>query len=187
MGGFDATRCRLVLIACWARDSLQPISSISAIERARVAESRLPVEENFVSMKIADFIPDPRLMNDTVLVGELSLSRVLMMNDARFGWLILVPRRDGACEIADLAEADAMQLMREVRLTSAALRKISPCDKLNIASLGNMVPQLHVHVVARVRGDAAWPGPVFGVPGRIDLAHDVLEARCVALRAALGL
>lgn len=134
-----------------------------------------------------DFVADARLATDAVTLGELPLSRVLLMNDARFAWLVLVPRLDGACEIADLAEGDALQLMREARLASAALRKVAPCDKLNVASLGNMVPQLHLHVVARMVGDAAWPGPVFGVSGRVDYTREGLEARCVALRAALGL
>lgn len=135
----------------------------------------------------ADFVPDGRLTTGTVLLGELALSRVFLMDDSRFAWLVLVPRLDGACEIADLAESDALQLMREARATSEALRKVAPCDKLNVASLGNMVPQLHLHVVARLKGDAAWPGPVFGMPGGLPYTPEAREARCVALRAALGL
>ncbi|MGL4974777.1 MAG: HIT family protein [Bosea sp. (in: a-proteobacteria)] len=134
-----------------------------------------------------DFMPDTRLTTGTALVGELPLSRVFLMDDSRFAWLMLVPRLDGACEIADLAEDYALQLMREARAASAALRKVAPCDKLNVASLGNMVPQLHLHVVARLKGDAAWPGPVFGVPGGIPYAPEARDARVVALRAALGL
>ncbi len=135
----------------------------------------------------ADFVPDGRLTTGTVLLGELPLSRVFLMDDSRFAWLVLVPRLEGACEIADLAESDALQLMREARLASNALRKVVPCDKLNVASLGNMVPQLHLHVVARLKGDAAWPGPVFGVPGGMPYTPEGRDARCVAMRAALGL
>lgn len=105
---------------------------------------------------------DPRLKNDTRHVQSLSLCDVLLMNDARFAWLVLVPRRAQLSEIADLSlDAQAM-LWREVHIASQALRDVAPCDKLNIGALGNIVRQLHVHVVARREGDAAWPGPVWG-------------------------
>jgi diadenosine tetraphosphate (Ap4A) HIT family hydrolase len=105
---------------------------------------------------------DARLKNDTQYVQSLSLCDVLLMNDARFAWLILVPRRAQLSEIADLSlDAQAM-LWREVHIASQALQEVAPCDKLNIGALGNIVRQLHVHVVARREGDAAWPGPVWG-------------------------
>jgi len=105
---------------------------------------------------------DSRLKNDTQHVQSLSLCDVLLMNDARFAWLVLVPRRAQLSEIADLSlDAQAM-LWREVHIASQALRDVAPCDKLNIGALGNIVRQLHVHVVARREGDAAWPGPVWG-------------------------
>jgi diadenosine tetraphosphate (Ap4A) HIT family hydrolase len=105
---------------------------------------------------------DPRLKNDTQHVQSLSLCDVLLMNDARFAWLVLVPRRAQVSEIADLSlDAQAM-LWREVHIASQALQEVVPCDKLNIGALGNIVRQLHVHVVARREGDAAWPGPVWG-------------------------
>ena len=110
---------------------------------------------------------DARLAADTALVADLSLCRVGLMNDATFPWLILVPRRAGVTEIVDLAPADAALLMDEIRLASRVLRGLTGCDKLNVAALGNMVPQLHVHVIARFRADPAWPGPVWGkVPAR---------------------
>ena len=105
---------------------------------------------------------DPRLAGDTRFVADLPLSRVLLMDDARFPWLLLVPRRGGLVEIADLDDAGQAQLWQEVNHAAAALRGVAPCDKLNIGALGNSVRQLHVHVVARRRDDAAWPGPVWG-------------------------
>lgn len=105
---------------------------------------------------------DDRLAGDTVPVCDLPLSSVRLMRDARFSWTILVPRITGAVEIADLAPADRQALMEEVAQVSQALRQVAPCDKLNIGALGNIVAQLHVHVVARRKDDAAWPGPVWG-------------------------
>jgi diadenosine tetraphosphate (Ap4A) HIT family hydrolase len=115
----------------------------------------------------------PRLEQDTEPVGDLPLSRLLVNNDANYPWLLLVPRRAGACEIIDLDEKDQSQLMIEIAHISRALKDITACHKLNIAVIGNMVPQLHVHVVARRRDDAAWPKPVWGtVPVR---AYDLAE------------
>ena len=108
----------------------------------------------------------PQLAADTVPVCELALSRLLAMNDANFPWLILVPRRAGASEIIDLG-AEQAALMDEIALASRALKDLTRCDKLNIAAIGNMVPQLHIHIVARRNDDAAWPKPVWGaVPRR---------------------
>ena len=109
-----------------------------------------------------EFTLHPRLATDTHLIGDLRLCRVLLMNDARFPWLILVPRRDGLHEIADLALADSTALMDEVRLASSALRDLYSPDRVNVAAIGNIVDQLHIHVVARATNDAAWPAPVWG-------------------------
>lgn len=108
------------------------------------------------------FTLDARLAGDSLPVVDLPLCSVRLMNDARFPWLLLVPRRAGMSELHDLDEADQEQLWREIRSATQALRAVAPCDKLNIGALGNIVRQLHVHVVARVEGDAAWPGPVWG-------------------------
>ncbi|MGN6738595.1 HIT domain-containing protein [Dyella sp.] len=110
----------------------------------------------------AEFALDARLAADSVPVILLPLCQVRLMNDARFAWLLLVPRRAGMSELHDLNEADQEQLWREIHSATQALRAVAPCDKLNIGALGNIVRQLHVHVVARVVGDAAWPGPVWG-------------------------
>ncbi|MAA99141.1 MAG: diadenosine tetraphosphate hydrolase [Stappia sp.] len=114
-------------------------------------------------MATSVFKLDERLEGDSLPVCELPLCTVRLMRDARFPWLLLVPRCADASEIIDLEEADRETLMREIALASHALRdSLEVCDKINIGSLGNMVPQLHVHVIARVVGDAAWPGPVWG-------------------------
>jgi diadenosine tetraphosphate (Ap4A) HIT family hydrolase len=111
---------------------------------------------------LPDFALDPQLKADTSPVTRLGLSELLLMNDARFPWLILVPRRAGMTEIIDLTPADRDALFAEIVTVSEALRSVTACDKLNVAALGNQTPQLHVHVIARFRGDAAWPGPVWG-------------------------
>ena len=113
-------------------------------------------------MSATTFRLDPRLAADTHLVAQLPLCDVLLMNDARYPWLILVPRRDSMVEITDLSAAEQTTLWQEVNRAGTALRAIAPCDKLNIGALGNIVRQLHIHVVARCEGDAAWPGPVWG-------------------------
>lgn len=90
------------------------------------------------------------------------LCRVLLMNNSNYPWLILVPRREGVREIFELTEADQQQLLRESSQVSQALVKLVNPDKINIAALGNMVPQLHIHHIARFRNDPAWPAPVWG-------------------------
>jgi diadenosine tetraphosphate (Ap4A) HIT family hydrolase len=108
-----------------------------------------------------------QLARDTVAIGELPLSRALLMDDANYPWLVLVPRRPAAIEILDLGEAEQTRLMGEIALLARALKETTGCDKLNIAAIGNVVPQLHIHIVARNRNDAAWPRPVWGaVPPR---------------------
>jgi diadenosine tetraphosphate (Ap4A) HIT family hydrolase len=111
----------------------------------------------------ADWSLHAQLKNDTIDIGDLPLSRVLVIKDANYPWLLLVPRRESAVEIIDLDEVEQAQLTTEVSRVARALKDVSKCDKLNIAALGNVVPQLHVHVIARRKGDAAWPRPVWGV------------------------
>lgn len=105
---------------------------------------------------------DARLLADTLPVGDLRLCRVLLMNDCRYPWLILVPRVVGASEVLDLCDDDREHLWQESLLASQALRTHFPGDKLNLGALGNLVPQLHLHVLMRRRTDPAWPGPVWG-------------------------
>jgi diadenosine tetraphosphate (Ap4A) HIT family hydrolase len=133
-----------------------------------------------------DFSLDPRLAGDTRFVADLPLSRVLLMDDARFPWLLLVPRRTGLAEIADLDDAAQAQLWQEVNRVAASLRGVAPCDKLNIGALGNIVRQLHVHVVARRRGDAAWPGPVWGHGRAEPYAQAAVDAWVLRLQQHLA-
>lgn len=112
------------------------------------------------------FSLDPRLAADTHPVGDLALCSVLLMDDARFPWLILVPRRPGLSELTDLAPEEAGLAFEEIRLAVGVVQALARPDKVNVASLGNVVPQLHIHVVARFRSDPAWPGPVWGVGER---------------------
>ena len=129
------------------------------------------------------FALDPRLAADTVAVTRLPLCDVRLMNDARFAWLVLVPRRFGMIEISDLDDSGQTALWHEVRLADAALRATCPCEKLNLGALGNIVRQLHLHVVARHHGDAAWPGPVWGHGAPALYAAHALSLRVAALQA----
>lgn len=108
------------------------------------------------------FALDPRLAADSVPVAQLALCELRLMDDARFPWLLVVPRLRGMAEVSDLSLADQARLWREVNEAGCALKACAPGDKLNIGALGNIVRQLHVHVVMRREGDAAWPGPVWG-------------------------
>lgn len=105
---------------------------------------------------------DARLAADTVALGDAPLSRVLLMRNRLFPWLILVPRRVGAVEIHRLSPTDQVLLTRETAAAARVLERLFTPDKINIGALGNLVPQLHVHVLARRRDDPAWPGPVWG-------------------------
>ncbi len=115
------------------------------------------------------------LTKDTIDIGDLPLCRVLVIKDAHYPWLLLVPRREGATEIIDLSEIEQAQLMTEISRVARALKDVTKCDKLNIAALGNVVPQLHVHVIARRKNDVAWPRPVWGAAP--PLAHDAEEVQ----------
>src|ERR1700737_447552 len=110
----------------------------------------------------ADFSLDSQLERDTAAIGDLPLSRVVLMNDANFPWLIAVPRKAGAVEIFDLDEGARAQLTRELALLAQRLKDLTGCDKIHIRAIGNVVSQLHVHVIARRRDDPAWPRPVWG-------------------------
>ena len=110
----------------------------------------------------ATFELDPRLAGDTLPLGDLPLCRVLLMNDARYAWMVLVPRLAGCTELDQLDRPQRAQLMDEIAMASAVLRAEPDAYKLNVGALGNVVRQLHVHVLARHRGDPAWPGPVWG-------------------------
>jgi diadenosine tetraphosphate (Ap4A) HIT family hydrolase len=141
--------------------------------------------ENAAVMTESTWALDPQLARDSVAVGDLALCRVLLANDAHYPWLILVPRKPGLTELTDLEENAQAQLLGEIDACARALKNAGPCDKLNIAALGNQVAQLHVHVIARRKNDAAWPQPVWGVmpPQIYDPA--VRDKLIAALRRAL--
>ena len=105
------------------------------------------------------FVLHPRLASDTAFVCNWTLSQILLMNDRRFPWLILVPRRDGLTELFDLDQEARSLLISEIADASQRLKTWAKADKINVAALGNQVPQLHVHVIARKEGDPAWPNP----------------------------
>jgi diadenosine tetraphosphate (Ap4A) HIT family hydrolase len=132
------------------------------------------------------FTLDSRLAADTVAVADLPLSALRLMNDATYPWLILVPRREGITEIVDLDPADRQQLIEEIATVSSLLRDMTRCDKLNVGALGNMVPQLHVHVIGRFNGDPAWPGPVWGKLPPRPYGEAPREGFVSALRARLS-
>ena len=123
----------------------------------------------------------PQLHADTAPVCDLALSRLLAMNDANFPWLILVPRRAGVSEIIDLGDEQAA-LMNELSLVSRVLKDETRCDKLNVAAIGNIVPQLHIHIVARRKDDAAWPKPVWGAVPRRAYEADAMKRFVTAIR-----
>ncbi|OYQ74395.1 HIT domain-containing protein [Wohlfahrtiimonas sp. G9077] len=107
-------------------------------------------------------ILDARIEQSTFFVAELPLCNVYLQNESRFAWLVLVPRRENVSELIDLSEADQQQAMREMALTSRVMQGLFSPDKLNVANLGNVVKQLHIHVVARFATDVAWPDPIWG-------------------------
>ena len=108
-----------------------------------------------------EFVLDPRLESTSVPVAEWPLCTIRLKDDARFHWLLLVPRRSNAVELTDFAEADYDQLCAEMRAATRLVLDLARPDKVNVATLGNVVPQMHVHIIARFHSDAAWPDPVW--------------------------
>ncbi len=130
---------------------------------------------------------DPRLEQDTVPLARLSLAHVLLMCDARYPWLILVPARPDLCELHDLGAADRTQLIEEAAQVSRVLERLFKPDKINVSALGNIVRQLHIHVIARRIGDSAWPGPVWGQGAAVPYSAEALAATRERLTTALAL
>lgn len=127
-----------------------------------------------------DFRLDSRLAGDCIDLGALELCRVLLMDDARFPWVILVPQRPDLTEIYQLSTPERIRLITESTCVSQRLARDFDADKMNIAAIGNLVPQLHVHHIVRYRSDAAWPGPVWGFETRrpyAPRARDRMSAR----------
>jgi len=134
---------------------------------------------------MSDFLLHPQLLADTHPVCELTLCSVRLMDDARFPWLILVPRQPFLRELVDLSADDQVTLLREINRASRVLQRLYRTDKLNVGALGNLVPQLHVHVISRRIDDDAWPRPVWGVGQAEPYAPRNLSPRLAELAAAL--
>lgn len=132
------------------------------------------------------FTLHPRLEQDCFDVGRFSLCRLLLMNDANYPWFILVPQRAGLSEIHQLADAELAQFWHESALLSRSLSELFRPDKLNLAALGNLVPQLHIHHIVRYRDDAAWPAPVWGLHPARPYAEAEANALLERLRGALA-
>jgi diadenosine tetraphosphate (Ap4A) HIT family hydrolase len=131
------------------------------------------------------FVLEPRLAAGSFDVCRLELCHVLLKDDARWPWLIMVPERRGLREVHDLTDADALLLLREMRAASRAIAAVVGVQKVNVGALGNVVRQLHVHVVGRGEGDAAWPDPVWGVKGRAPYAAGGADAVIARLKPGL--
>jgi len=136
------------------------------------------------AIDVSGFELDRRLAADSLAVVDLCLCTVRLMNDQRFPWLLLVPRRADMVEMLDLDAVDRQQLWEEIRTASEAVRAVFSPDKLNVAALGNVVSQLHVHVIGRFRDDVAWPAPVWGV-GKAEPWPDGGHSEIQRLRVAL--
>ena len=128
---------------------------------------------------------DDRLAADTVSVMQSGVVDIRMMRDARYYWLVLVPQIEGAVEWFDLPDVAARGLFTTAQECAQRLQALTRADKMNIAALGNMVKQLHVHVIARHEDDEAWPGPVWGIGEAVDFDEAELKDRLIALRAIL--
>ncbi|NLU11643.1 MAG: HIT domain-containing protein [Gammaproteobacteria bacterium] len=129
---------------------------------------------------------DERLFKDTVVLGDFTLCRVLLMNDSRYPWLILVPRRAGISELFELEMAEQQQLWQETSYVGQVLKDVFQADKINIATLGNVVKQLHMHIVVRMQDDAAWPAPVWGNGAAQGYTDEALAAMRARLQAAFN-
>lgn len=127
----------------------------------------------------------PQLAKDSFHLFDFKLCQIRLINDQRFYWLLLIPKVAKAIEITDLSEEDYQQLWQEVRLLSQVVKPLKQADKLNIATLGNMVPQLHLHLIARLTKDAAWPNPVWGVGLAEPYSLDTVKTLAAELQSAL--
>lgn len=138
-------------------------------------------------LPIALFSLHTQLAADTSLIGRLSGCQLLLMNDARYPWLILVPEQDGLRELHELNDQTFHAVTHAIKSLSASLQALTEAPKMNIAALGNLVPQLHIHIIARRHDDAAWPGPVWGVGTPKPYSEDERRVLLATLREELGL
>lgn len=132
------------------------------------------------------FVLDSRLQQDTWLVGDFPLCSLLLSNDSNYPWFILVPRREGISELFQLDDLEQQQMWRETTALAQTLKEVFEADKMNVATLGNVVSQLHMHVIVRYQADAAWPGPVWGKHPAKPYTQDEANAVRGKLKAVLG-
>ncbi len=128
------------------------------------------------------FTIHPQLDKDTILLGHISLCEVRLMNNALYPWIILVPAQADLKEITDLSTEHQITLIREISLVSTAMQHVCQPDKMNVAALGNMVPQLHIHIIARFKDDNAWPNPVWGTGGKPYSDQGLQETTAIIMR-----
>ncbi|KPW47043.1 Histidine triad protein [Pseudomonas syringae pv. antirrhini] len=131
------------------------------------------------------FVLDSRLQQDTLPIGDFPLCRLLLSNDTHYPWFILVPRRADITEVFQLSAADQLQLWQETTALSKVLKEVFVADKINVAALGNVVSQLHMHVIARKRDDIAWPAPVWGKHAAVAYSDEQFAEICRQLKPAL--
>ena len=129
---------------------------------------------------------DPQLKKDTHYLGEFDLCQVLLMNDCQYPWIILVPKREKVREIFELSEQDQLQLMLESNFMLEEMSRVFKADKMNVANLGNIVSQLHIHHIARYTNDASWPGPVWGVKSPQAYSDDKLKKAFQTIKEMLN-
>ena len=125
-----------------------------------------------------------RLKEDTIEIARLELSHVLLMKDSSFPWIVLVPQRQGVQEVYELSFEDRSLLIEEIAAASEIIQQLYSPDKINIGALGNLVPQLHIHVIGRFRTDRAWPGPVWGAGPARPYADEELAAASFGIKKA---
>lgn len=131
------------------------------------------------------FVLHPQLAKDTALIGRIGECLLLLMKDARYPWLILVPEQEGLRELHDLSDDQFSSVTQIIKQTSLRLQTLTEALKINVAALGNMVPQLHIHIIARREDDASWPGPVWGVGTAEPYTEDELSVLVATLKESL--
>jgi diadenosine tetraphosphate (Ap4A) HIT family hydrolase len=127
----------------------------------------------------------PQLLKDCLVLGSFPLCRLLLMKDANYPWFIIVPDREDISEIHHLSEEDQIQLIRESAFLSAVIEEVFRADKINVAALGNVVPQLHLHHVARYHDDVAWPSPIWGNQPARKYSDELLDTIANKILAAI--
>lgn len=132
------------------------------------------------------FVLDDRLVKDSYILGRFPLSLLLLSRDANYPWCILVPEREDTYELYHLNEKDQLQLVQESNRLAEVMSSTFAADKMNVAALGNIVKQLHIHHVARSTQDAAWPQPIWGAVPALEYKGNALQERISKLTAALA-